>query len=563
MNMKKILFFIMWVSAVMLIFSCEKDQTTDEDATALVADHEQAGDYVLDSKIVNITLKGTSISADSSSATVNGTTVTINQAGTYKITGTLADGQILVDATGIVKLVFAGINVTSSKNAPVFVKNAEKTIILLAENTSNYLEDASTYTNTSDEEPNAALFSKANLSIYGTGSLVVKANYNDGIASKDGLIIKNGNISVTAKDDAMRGKDYLVIEDGTFVITASGDGLKSDNDSNVSAGFVNIKGGSFKISAGDDGISALTNLLVTNGNFNITSGTVSTSSSSAKGVKGDVSVNLACETMLISAANDAIHSNGKVSINGGNYTLSSGDDGIHGNDSVTVNKGDILITKSYEGIEGAMVTINGGNIRLTSSDDGLNAASGGGGGAPGGFPGQASSSGNNFLYMNGGYLVVNSTGDGVDVNGSIVMTGGTLIVYGPTASDNASLDYDGSFKITGGTLAAAGSAGMAQSPGSSSSQNSALLVFRTTFAVNTLLHIEASDGTNILTIAPTKKYQCISISSPKLTTGTYSVYTGGSSTGTLTDGVYLNGTYTAGTKYSSFTVSGVTTKITL
>jgi hypothetical protein len=156
---------------------------------------------------------------------------------------------------------------------------------------------------------------------------------------------------------------------------------------------------------------------------------------------------------------------------------------------------------------------------------------------------------------------VDAAGDGVDANGSIVMTGGVVIVHGPTANNNGPLDYDSSFKITGGFLLAAGSSGMAQIPGTSSTQNSVLLTFSAAQQAGTLFHIQGSDGKEILSFKPSKKYQSVAFSSPALVKGSsYDVYLGGSSTGTVTDGLYQDGTYTAGTKNTTFTISGVVTK---
>ena len=142
------------------------------------------------------------------------------------------------------------------------------------------------------------------------------------------------------------------------------------------------------------------------------------------------------------------------------------------------------------------------------------------------------------------------------------MTGGDVIVNGPTNNGNGPLDYDASFKISGGSVIAAGSSGMAQAPGAASSQYSVLFILKSTFAANTLFHIQSSDGTDILTFAPKKAYQSVAFSSSKLKSGiTYDVYYGGSSTGTASDGLYSGGAYSGGTKYTSFTVSGITTRV--
>jgi hypothetical protein len=246
-------------------------------------------------------------------------------------------------------------------------------------------------------------------------------------------------------------------------------------------------------------------------------------------------------------------------------TLASGDDGIHSDSTLEINGGDISITKCYEGIESAVITINDGNIHLVASDDGINAVSGNDG-APimGGRPGQDNfnSSGNNNLYINGGYIAIDSLGDGLDINGSINMTGGAVIISGPTSNANGALDYLGAFKITGGFLVAAGSSGMAQAPSTSSTQYSVMVNLSSSQSANAMVHIETNDGEGVLTFVPTKAYQSVVLCSPELENGsTYIVYSGGNSTGTVTDGLYSGGTYTAGTQITSFTISSIVTTI--
>ncbi|MBI4788848.1 MAG: carbohydrate-binding domain-containing protein, partial [Chloroflexi bacterium] len=296
---------------------------------------------------------------------------------------------------------------------------------------------------------------------------------------------------------------------------------------------------------------------------------------SAKGIKGVTTVTIGGGTFTIDSADDAVHSNGGIVVNGGAFAIATGDDGMHADATLQVNGGDIKITKSYEGLESAVITINDGTIRIVSSDDGLNGAGGndGSGIAPGpGFggargarpPGQDTfaAAAKYWLYIRGGYIVIEAVGDGIDINGSIEMTNGVVIVNGPIVRMNSALDYDATFKLTGGFLVAAGSSGMAQAPDDSSTQYALLLNTTTTQRAGDLVHIRSSDGKSLLTFAPTKEYQSIAFSSPELVKGTtYEVYFGGSSTGTVKDGVYQNGTYSPGTKNTSFTTSSVVTRI--
>jgi len=294
-----------------------------------------------------------------------------------------------------------------------------------------------------------------------------------------------------------------------------------------------------------------------------------------------VSVTIDGGSLTIDSADDALHSNGSLVINGGTFALSSGDDAVHADVSVEINGGDMRVTASYEGIESARITLNGGTLNIVSSDDGLNVAGGVDGSGmlpgmgrrgarPGGQAGQAgqpaqetfAASGDYYLHINGGYLVLDAGGDGFDIGGSIAMTDGVVIVHGPVENMNGALDCDGSFSISGGLLVAAGSAGMAQAPDESSTQPSLLLNFSSTLRAGTLVHIVASDGREVLTFAPAKDYQSIAFSSAELVTGaSYVVYYGGSASGAAADGLYQDGVYTGGAEYTSFTASSMVTMI--
>ncbi|HBL73736.1 MAG: hypothetical protein A2W90_13015 [Bacteroidetes bacterium GWF2_42_66] len=588
MYLKKFLFLVAGIFLLSIFFACEKtlDEELEEDTQESIedtedtaddadeensGDHEETADYTWDnSQVVSVVLNGSSITVNGSGATVSGSKLTITAAGTYSLSGSLTNGQVIVNTSdkAIVRLILNGANITCSNNAPIDIENAEKAMIVLAENTNSILKDGTSYSLASGtDEPNAALYSASDLTIYGNGSLTVDANYNDGIVSKDGLIIKSGTITIDAVDDGIRGKDYLIVKSGTILLTAGGDGLKSDNEEDSTKGYISVETGTVTITAGGDAIAAETDVIIADGTFNLTSGGGSsktvTSDLSAKGIKGVASVIIDKGIFTISSADDAIHSNGSVVINNGTFAISSGDDGIHADSSLGINGGEINITKSYEGIESKIIKTTAGTIHIKASDDGVNVAGGNDGSGMGGWPGNISTSGNYYLYINGGYIYVNATGDGIDVNGTIEMTAGTVIVDGPTSNGNGALDYDAGFKISGGFLIAAGSSGMAQAPGTTSTQNSVLINFTSSRSAGTLINIQTSAGKELFTFAAAKSYQSIAFSSPDITKGTtYDVYSGGNSTGTVTDGLYSNGVYSSGTKYTSFTVLGTTTKIT-
>ncbi|WP_379156436.1 carbohydrate-binding domain-containing protein [Paenibacillus sp. sgz5001063] len=583
-----------------------------------------------------ITLVGTTAQIEGAGATAKDGSVTITEAGTYILAGSLSDGQIVVDeqAKGTVRLVLNGVDLKDSDSAPIYIKEAGKVVITLQEGTENSISDGATYVfaDGTADEPSAAIFSKADLTINGTGELTISGSYKDGISSKDDLKIVSGTLNITAADDGIVGKDLVAVKDGNITIKAEGDGIKSTNDEDTAKGFVAIAAGTFDITASNDGIQSETAEVIDGGTFNIvtnggyenaevkteqgpggmgmgggkgafgdqgavdgtsaattdatpakttaavatdaatvTTASVTTAvattaadteSTSAKGLKsgGDLTVNGGSFT--INSADDALHSNGNVSITEGEFKITAGDDGIHANSLTSLSGGTIDITKSYEGIEGGNITVAGGDIHVVASDDGVNVSGGNDANAAQGTAQQDefTSTGSNMLTISGGTITVDANGDGLDSNGSVKMTGGTAIVNGPTNDGNGPLDYDGTFDMTGGFLVAAGSAGMAQAPGEDSSQYSVSMSFTADQQAGTLVHLQDSDGNTILTFAPSKSFRSVVVSSPDLKQGgSYTLSTGGTSTGTAVDGLYTEGEYSGGTQVVAFDISSSVT----
>lgn len=532
------------------------DDSNDDSTVDSVQGDSEDGVWDTNEEIL-VELEVNSISVTGSGAIVDDTNLLISAAGTYRITGSLSDGQIIVDSDDdeIVRLIFDNMDITNSNNAPINIQSAARTIIVLAAGTYNTLTDANEYTYADGEdEPNAALYSKDDLTITGSGYLTVNANYNDGITSKDGLLISNGNISVVAKDDGIRGKDYLIIEDGNFTVNAQGDAFKSDNEDD-GKGYISIASGIFNLTAGADGIQAKSSIEIVDGDFTLSSGGGSSanlgSDDSAKALKATLDITIESGDFTIDSADDAIHANGSITIDGGTFEIASGDDGIHADIEIKINDGDINIAKSYEGIESEVIIINGGNIHVIASDDGINVA--GGADNSGYTPRGNSGNSDYYLQINDGYIVVNATGDGLDSNGNIEMSGGIVLVNGPTGNGNGALDYDGTYYISGGFLIAVGSSGMTQGPSSASSQHWLGLNLSSSQAAGNLIHIENSGGDTMVTFSPEKKYQSVVFSSADLqSSDSYKLYLGGSATGTQTDGLYEGGSYSGGTLTYTF-----------
>lgn len=542
-----------------------------------------------------INLQGSSVEVAGSGAAFAGGKLTITAAGAYVFSGTLNDGQIVVDANkdDLVRLVLNGASINCSDGAAIYAKQAKKTILTLAEGSSNTVQDGTAYTLAGGEDdPDAAIFSQDNLTINGPGSLTVTGQFKHGIATKDDLVITDGNISVTAAGDGLRGRDSIAVNGGAITVKAGGDGLQANNDEAADKGWISLDGGIFNITAGEDGIQAKTLLQVTDGKVTLMTGGGSANAStdannnprtewgiretqaadasaaedtvSAKGLKAGAGILISGGITTIDSSDDAVHSNGEILIKAGELAISSGDDGLHADSALTVDGGAIYISQSYEGLESAAITINGGTVRLTAKDDGLNAAGGNDGSSLGGRPGENSfNSGNSyFIRITGGYISIDAGGDGIDANGALYFNGGTVLVSGPTNNGNGPMDYDGTCEVTGGTLAIAGSSGMAQAPGESSSQNSITVYYRETQAAGTLAALVDESGKTILAFAPAKAYQSIVFSTPELEQGkTYTLISGGTCSGQLTDGLYSGGACSGGAELTNITISGTVTRI--
>ncbi len=516
-------------------------------------------------------------------------TLKIKTGGVYNLTGTIIDGQIYIDTKDSVKLILNNVNITSKNGPAIMIENANQVYIELASDSVNYLTDDSNYKVDLEGEPNATIFSKDDLILDGSGKLVISANYQDGIVSKDNLKIIAGTYEIKSVDDAIRGKDSLVIINGNFDINSFGDGLKSTNSNDNKLGYTLIENGEFNIVTTNDGIQAETDLVINGGNFNIKTGDGSSNSSlenanwgkwgepfknndsvksketdSAKGLKATNNIVISNGTFIIDSSDDSIHSNENVGISNGNFTINSGDDGIHADSSLIIDGGSIVIQKSYEGLEAESITINDGTINITSSDDGINAASSNDDSVINNRPGMNNFEnwGNSKIQINGGNILVDASGDGLDANGSIYMNGGIVVVNGPVDGGNGAIDYDGEFKITAGTLLASGASGMAQGISNSSTQNAVIINFSKNINEDELISIFDSNDLEILTYKSNKRYQNLVISTSNIKSNEkYTIYTGGNSISGEVNGLYTVGSYKDGSEYTTFITNNIITNI--
>ena len=402
----------------------------------MFTDRDYETDY--DDVAAEISLDETGASCQGDGVEISGQAITITEEGTYLFSGALEDGYIIVDApdTAKVHLVLNGVSINSGTSAPIYVSQAEKVFLTLAEGTENTLSNGGTFESQVDESIDSVIFSKQDLTLNGAGALTVASPAGHGIRSNDDLVITGGSYTISCADHGLKANDSIRITGSTTLNIRSGkDGIHSEHDSDVSLGFVYISGGGFDIEADGDGISASGMLQIEDGTFNLVTGGGSENGShsgaeadrgfggpgrgggrqgeapaeplmdepsaetsaaaeeipeepygetaaaaaeeettSMKGLKATGNLLINAGTFSIDSADDSIHSNASVSINGGTFELSTGDDGIHGDDTLTINAGNILIRESYEGLEALHVDIQGGNIQLTATDDGINAA---------------------------------------------------------------------------------------------------------------------------------------------------------------------------------------------
>lgn len=519
--------------------------------------------------------------------------LTILKAGSYVLhtesVETASESTIEIDKTvsGTIHLILDGVNLKAAPDIDEGVLNftnkndlERKIVITVKEGTTNQITD--TGISGLDEEnavdyPAGILCKKTPLTINGTGSLQIISENGNGIKATHILKILDAEITVHGGQEkgtghnGISGKLGVFVKDAVLNISSSGDGLKTTLDESDVAqdstlaelGNMTMEGGSYYVtSASGDAISVYRTLKLSPEHMEvITENQPASTDSSCKGVKAGETIYIPSTAGTIvadttatysenringesndSCADDTIHCDGYILINGGNLDLSSGDDGIHADNGIVINNGTILIRESYEGIESADITMNGGNITITSRDDGINAGGGNdsvsdtnpGGGMGGDHfdKGDSSVADQYQVIINGGTVTIDADGDGIDSNGNIFFKGGIITVNGPENGGNGALDYGDKncvCEISGGTLIAAGAVGMDDAPTSGSTQPVVNVVLSAPQKAGTYVVIKDTSGNIVMTAQPTKTFQSVVMSCDKLELGSsYIVYIGDS-----------------------------------
>ena len=475
--------------------------------------------------------------------TVSDGVITITKAGNYKLTGTY-EGQIKVEAadSDMVRLILDNATITNSTGAAINVVEADEVVIYTASGTTNTVSDGSSYSDTASGSPDAAIYSKSDLTLAGEGTLKVEGKYEEGIHTTDGLVIASGTLEVAAANTGIKGKDYVDILDGTVTVTATKDGIKATNDTDGNRGWVRLSGGTVNISAGDDGFKAERVLEISGGTLNITE--------SNEGIEAQY-----------------------INILDGTVNVTSSDDGINASYSTTSTSSTSTTSTESTSSSTTQTTQTSQTAQNTQSGQPAqgNAAQGGQGGqggqppaggqAPSGNMGQPPAGGGGggtfevvdaTINIAGGTVTVNANGDGIDSNGTATLSGGTLVVNGPFTGGNTSLDTNGDLLLNGTTVVAGNSGDMFEAPASSSTSGYVKLTNLSNISSGTTIQVADSSGKVVANYKVTNSNTAlILVSNANITKGqSYTVYT-------TTDSVDASSTSVASnaTSLGSFTAS--------
>ncbi len=444
-------------------------QTSELESTAdgdkMFTDRDYETDYE-ESESVGIVLSDSGIEAGNG-VSVESMTATITEEGTYVVSGSLSDGQLMIDADESAKihLVFNNVEIGNADSAPVYIKQADKVFLTLTDGTTSILAISGTFAEAeeADDKIDAVIFSKADLTLNGNGSLQVTTDSGNGITSKDDLVLTGGSYIVNVGGHGLEGKDSVRIAAGAYTITAGNDGIHSDNSEDADKGFVYIADGELTVNAADDGI----------------------------------------------------HAEHNVTIEGGTITISDGYEGIEGM-TIDINGGTINVAVSDDGLNAAGGN-DGSGMQGVNDGLGMQDSSGDSGIQDGTFE--------SYIRIAGGTITIDAGGDGIDSNGALYVSGGETYVSGPTNNGNGALDYNGVGEITGGVFAAAGASGMAMNFSDSSTQGS--IVVTASATQNGAVVLTDANGTELLRFMPIKEYASVVISVPEIAAdGSYTMTMG-------------------------------------
>lgn len=440
--------------------------------------------------------------------TVSDGVITITKAGNYKLTGTYS-GQIKVEAadSDMVRLILNNATITNSTGAAINVVEADEVVIYTASGTTNTVSDGSSYSDTASGSPDAAIYSKSDLTLAGEGTLKVEGKYEEGIHTSDGLVIASGTLDVSAANTGIKGKDYVDILDGTITVTATKDGIKATNDTDGNRGWVRLSGGTVNISAGDDGFKAERVLEISGGTLNITQAN--------EGIEAQY-INILDGTVNVTSSDDGINAS---------YSTTTTTDSTSTESASTSTTQTTQSKQAAQGnaAQGGQAPAGGGQAPSGSMGSGTTGQPPAGGGMGGGTFEVVDAT----INIAGGTVTVNANGDGIDSNGTATLSGGTLIVNGPFTGGNASLDTNSDLLLNGATVTAGNSGDMFEAPSTNSTSGYVKISNVSNLSAGTTVQVADSSGNVVANYKVTNSNTAlILVSSSKITKGeSYTVYT--------------------------------------
>ena len=521
-------------------------ENDEEDAVSInpedmFTERDISGDY--DEKTVNVTLADASSNADDESVDIDRDTVKITGKGTYVITGSLSDGMVIVDAgdSDKVQLVLNGVDITSKTSAPVYVRNAKKVFITLAEGTDNTLANGGSYEAIDENNIDAVIFAKDDITFNGKGSLTINASAGHGVVGKDDVVITSGTYNVTAVSHSFDGKDSIRVAGGTFNLSTGKDGLHSENKDDPAKGYIYVKDGDFTIAAESDGMSAASLLRIDGGRINVTE---SYEGLEAKDIilnDGDIQI-VSADDGVNATDKSTAGDKGKADPDGNGERPEPLDDRERPErpadgevperpaDGEVPERPDGTMPPDFEPGEGFDKNNGTDSSEAGDSPDGKKMPGGSDGKKMPGGPGGGDDVQDVSVVINGGTLVIDAEGDGIDSNGSLTINGGTVYIAGPSRGGNGALDYGKEAVITGGTVIAAGDGGMAESFGEESTQESVLVNVEDQTDGGDII-LKDDSGNELIRWNVAKRFNSVVVSCPQMLKGEkYTLITGNDST---------------------------------
>jgi len=415
----------------------------------------------------------------------------ITKAGNYHLSGDYT-GQVRINTAEpeTVRLILDNVSITNSTGPAITASGGGTTIVYTMAGTTNTVSDGEQYTVTGKKKPDAAIYSTANLTLAGEGTLTVNGNHEEGVHTTGGLVISNGTLNVNSVKTGIKGKNYVDILGGEVSVNSQKDAIKATNSKEEGYGWARITGGTVKVTAGQDGIKS---------------------------------------------TNTDDENKGFTRLSDGSVTISAGDDGLKAPRTLEISGGTLNIEKSDEGIEGQYVNVLDGEVTVNSTDDGINASlpaadkvdddgdadqeqepADGAGAAPVDAD----------VNISGGTVVVNADADGIDTNGNAVFTGGTIIVNGPIAGGNRAIDFDGKLLLNGANVTTGSAAEKFQTPSTESTSGHLKIVNNAALTQGKTVQVADSSGEVVANYKITKSgVQLVLVSNKNIVKGQdYKVY---------------------------------------